>query len=112
MGKSVMGDDEKIEKKYQGNTRHDKRCYEGSYETLLRSILQARPAEYVEVTGPIHMLWIDYTSIGVYKIIVNEHLIPRRDKIDVDIESDLQISIHAKETGQGTISGIMKGHAI
>jgi hypothetical protein len=107
-----MSHDQKIEKKYQGNTRHDKRCYEGSHETLLRPILQAWPAENVEITGPKQMLWIDYTSIGVYEIIINEHLIPRSDKIDVDIESDLQISIHAKETGQSAVSRIVKGHAI
>jgi hypothetical protein len=75
-------------KKYQGNTRHDKCCYEGSHETLLRSILQARPPEYVEVTSSKHMLRVDYTSVGVYKIIVDEHLIPRSDEIDVDVVSD------------------------
>ena len=58
------------------------------------------------------MFWIHYTSVGVYEIIVDEHLVPRSDKVDVDIKGDLQVSIHAKETGQSTVSGIMKGYAI
>jgi hypothetical protein len=58
------------------------------------------------------MLWIDDTSVRVYEIIVDEHLVPRSDEIDVDVESDLQISIHAKETSQSTVSGIMESHAI
>jgi len=103
---------ESEKKKYQGNTGHDYVCYKRGHEAFLRPILQAGPAEYVEVTGPKHVLWIDLTSIGVYEVIVDEHLVPRSNEIDVDVESDLQISIHAKETGQRTVSGIMKGHAI
>ncbi len=78
----------------------------------MRSILQAGPAVHVEVTGPKHVLWIDLTSIGVYEIIIDEHLVPSGDEIDADVESDLQISIHAEETGQRTVSRIMEGHAI
>jgi hypothetical protein len=58
------------------------------------------------------MLWIDYTSVGVYEIIVDKHLVPRSDEVNVDVESDLQISIHAKEASQSTVSGIMESHAI
>ena len=58
------------------------------------------------------MLWVDLTRVRVYHIVVDEHLIPRSDKIGVGIISDLKISVHAKETGDSTISGIMKCHAI
>ena len=58
MGKSMMSDDEEIEKKYQGNTRYDERCYEGNHETLLRSILRNTsklllPNKYFGSTTPV-----------------------------------------------------------
>ena len=52
--KVSQGYDEKAgkgRKKYQGDARHDKRCYEGSQCTSLRPALQAGPAEHVEITG-------------------------------------------------------------
>lgn len=58
------------------------------------------------------MLWVDLTRVRVYHIIVDEHLIPGSDKISVGIVSDLKISVHAKETGDGTIGRIVECHAI
>jgi|HubBroStandDraft_3_1064219.scaffolds.fasta_scaffold578067_1 hypothetical protein len=58
------------------------------------------------------MPWVDLTRVWVYHIVVDEHLIPRSDKIGVGIISDLKISVHAKETGDGTIGRIVERHAI
>lgn len=50
--------------------------------------------------------------MSIEEIIVDEHLIPGSDKVDIDVICDLKVSIHAKETGERTINGIMESDAI
>jgi hypothetical protein len=101
-----------LKQNYQGKTWHDKCRYKSSQDTSLCSILQAGPAVHIEITSPIHVFWVDCTGVWVYHVIVNKYLVPRSDEAGVDIEGDFQIPVHAKETGQGAIRGIMKCHAI
>jgi hypothetical protein len=58
------------------------------------------------------MFRIEFIGIWVEHIIIDNHLIPSSDEVDIDIVSNLQIPVHAKETGQGTIRRIMKRDAI
>jgi hypothetical protein len=74
---------------YQRNARHDKRRYEGGQSTSLGSILQTRPAEHVEITSSKHVLRINLTSVWIYKVIVDKHLVPSGDKVGADVEGDL-----------------------
>lgn len=50
--------------------------------------------------------------MSIEEIVVDEHLIPGGDKVDVDVIGDLKVSIHAKETGERTIDGIVEGDTI
>jgi len=52
------------------------------------------------------------TRIRIEEIVVDEHLIPGSDKVDIDVIGDLKVSVHAKETGESTINGIMESDAI
>ena len=52
------------------------------------------------------------TRMSIEEIVVDEHLIPSSDKVDIDVIGNLKVSIHAKETGERTINGIMESDAI
>jgi hypothetical protein len=49
------------------------------------------------------MFWIEDACVGIEKIVVHKHLIPSGDKVGVQIVSDLQVSVHTEETGQGAV---------
>lgn len=58
------------------------------------------------------MLWIHQARRRIEEIIVNKHLIPRCNEVDVNIISDLQVTVHPKETREGAIYGIVESDAV
>lgn len=48
----------------------------------------------------------------VDKVVVDKHLVPRSDEIDIDVVGDIEITIHSQETRKGTINGVMESHAV
>lgn len=58
------------------------------------------------------MAWIYHPGLFVQKIIVDKHLIPSGNKVDVDVIGDLQVAVHSQESGEGSINRIMKRHGI
>ena len=97
---------------YQGNTRHNESGNKRAQHTTSRSILQTRPPEHIEITCPVHMSRIQLAGDGVQHIIVDEHLIPRRDEVGGHIESDLQVTVHSQEPRKRTIDRIMERDTI
>jgi hypothetical protein len=73
---------------------------------------QCGPSEDIKVGDTIHMAWIDHSSLLIEKVIIDEHLVPRHDKVDIDIIGDLQVAIHAQESGEGSIDGVVESHGI
>lgn len=97
---------------HQRNSWHDQRSDERGKCASRCSILQAGPPEDIKVTGTIHMPGIYDTRTRINEIIVNEHLIPGRDKVDINIIRDLKVSIHAKKTRERAIDGVMESNTI
>lgn len=58
------------------------------------------------------MTGIDDIRGRVQEIIIHKHLIPGGDEVDVDVESDLKVSVHSQETSERTVDGIMKGNSV
>lgn len=55
---------------------------------------------------------IQLASRGIKEVVVDEHLIPGSDEVGIDVESDLQVTIHSEETCQRAIDGIMERDAV
>jgi hypothetical protein len=58
------------------------------------------------------VLRIHVVVVGIEKIVGDEDLVPCSDKVQVNIISDSEIAIHAQETRQRTIDGVMESYAI
>lgn len=58
------------------------------------------------------MTGIHIAKPRIEKIIVHEHLVPRRNKIDVNIVCHLEVTIHAKEACKCTVDGVVESHTI
>ena len=78
----------------------------------MRAVLQTGPPEDIEVTRAEHVPRVDVAGLVVEEVIVDEHLVPSSDEIGVDIERDLEVTIHAQETRESAIRGVMEGGAI
>ena len=50
--------------------------------------------------------------MGVQEIVVDEHLVPRRDEIGLQIIRGFEITVHAEETRQVAINRVMEGDGI
>lgn len=58
------------------------------------------------------MLGVNGAVIRVDEVVVQEHLVPRGDKVDVDIICDLQVTIHSKESGESTVDRVVEGNSV
>ena len=83
---------------YQRNTRHNQRSKESTEHRLLSTVLHRGPTEHIEVRGTKHVPRVKLASLGVNHVVIHEHLIPGGNEVDVNVESDLKISVHSKET--------------
>jgi len=75
-------------------------------------MLQTGPPENIEIAAAVHVLRIELASRRIEEVILNDHLIPGSDKVDVDVVGNLEVSIHSQETSNSTVSGIMEGDGI
>ncbi len=101
-----------ISNTYQRNTGHHERGDECTEHELLCAVDERRPAEHIKIGNTKHVPRIYQAGLMVEEVVVDENLIPGGDKVDIDIECDLQIAIHAKETGQRAVDRIVKGDCI
>jgi len=75
-------------------------------------MLQTGPPENIEIAAAIHVLRIEFASGRIEEVILDDHLIPCGNKVDVDVVGNLEVSIHSQETSNSTVSGIMEGDGI
>ena len=55
---------------------------------------------------------VDLSSKGVNEIVLNEECVPRVNKVDGEIESDLQVTVQPKEPLEGAINRVVEGNRV
>lgn len=55
---------------------------------------------------------VDLVGGSAQEIVCDEHLVPCVDEVDVDIVGHLQVTVHAQETCERAIDGVMERIAI
>ncbi len=73
---------------------------------------QTGPPEHVEIAATIHVPGINLACTWVNEIIIDEHLIPCSDKVEVNIIRRLQNTVHSQEAHHSTIEGVMEGDCV
>ena len=58
------------------------------------------------------MARIKVTTTRVEEIVVDHHLVPCGDEIDVDIVRDLKITVHSQETRKRAVERVVEGDSI
>lgn len=91
---------------------HDQCRDESGEGSFLSPVLQTRPAEHIEITGTEHVPRVHVATDGVQEVIVDEHLVPRGNEVDVDIVSVGQVAVHSKETGERAVGGVVEGDGV
>lgn len=91
---------------------HDQCRDESSEGSFLSPVLQTRPAEHIEITGTEHVSRVYVATDGVQEVIVDEHLVPRGNEIDVDVVSVGQVAVHSEETGERAVGGVVEGDGV
>src|ERR1700755_179034 len=97
---------------YQWNSWHHKGGDECPKYLPLSAVDQPWPTEDVEVGYAIHMTRIYCAVFLVQEVVVDEHLVPCGDKVDVYIIGNLKVAIHSKKASQRTIDGVVECDAI
>lgn len=51
---------------------------------------------------------IHYTIVCIEEIVVDKHLIPCSDKVDINIICHLQVASHSEEASEGVVNGVLE----
>lgn len=92
----------------QRNTGHKQDCDKLSQLLTLSSVCQTRPSEDILISGAVHVTRVKVVGLRVKELVGNDHLVPSGNKVDVDIVSHLQVTVHTKESTEGSIDGVVE----
>lgn len=74
----------------------------------LNAECDGRPAEDILIHRPEHVSRIEQSRLGIQHVVRHEHLVPGLYPVVLEIVCGLHTAVHAEETKQVTIDGVME----
>ena len=90
------------------NTRHDQVGDELTELLSLCTICQTGPSEHILITRSKHVSRVKFVGLRIQEFIGHNHFVPCSDKVDIDIVSHVQVSVHTQESTKRSVDRVVE----